>query len=89
MLQDRLLFSLTYIGDMIQQMHELQVELGADVSVNYYLVSRASKYGIYLSKYIGSLLSYNLCKNFINFRSIKSLTLSKFNSFKSGSECVI
>ena len=35
MLQDRFLFSLTYIGDMIQQMHELQVELGADVAVNY------------------------------------------------------
>ena len=67
---------------MIQQMHELQVELGADVAVNYIWFSRASKYGIYLSKYIGSLLSYNLCKNFINFRSIKSLTLSKFNSSK-------
>ena len=35
MLQDSFLFSLTYIGDMIQQMHELQVELGADVAVNY------------------------------------------------------
>ena len=35
MLQDRFLFSLTYTGDMIQQMHELQVELGADVAVNY------------------------------------------------------
>ena len=43
-------------------MHELQVELGADAAVNYFLVSRASKYGIYLSKYIGSLLLYNLCK---------------------------
>ena len=30
MLQDRFLFSLTYIGDLIQQMHELQVNLGAD-----------------------------------------------------------
>ena len=71
---------------MIQQMHD---GTGSGCGRKLCLVSRASKYGIYSLKYIGSLLSYNLCKNFINFRSIKSLTLSKFNSFKSGSECAI
>ena len=80
MWQVRFLFSLTYIRDMIQQMNEQHVELGADVDV------RASKYGIYSLKYIGSLLSYNLFTNFIIFRSINLLTLSKFNS---GSECAI
>ena len=71
---------------MIQQMHEQHVKLGADVDVNY-IWFHGVKYGIYSLKYIGSILSYNLCKHFINFISIISLTLSKFNSFKSGSEC--
>ena len=49
---------------MIQQMHEQHVELGG-CGRKLYLVSRASTHGIYSLKYIGSLLSYNLCKKIL------------------------